>query len=349
MTGLFDLPLQSDFETVRALAKKTMNLMEERGIRQTPPNYAIWYEYLQENNPDLTRAVNQVLVNNGKFTEQVSADLYARFFTREKENKAVEETSRLVQESMANMMGDLTRTSSDISNYEEQLHDFATRVEGVSGSELQAMVSEILSQTHSVSDNTRNLQHGLESASREIADLKRRLQFVQKEAYTDSLTGIPNRKNFDEQLAKAITKAQETGRELCLIMTDIDHFKLFNDTHGHTFGDQVLKLVAATLSQGIDRAALAARYGGEEFGIILPDTTISDAVNLANDLRMAISAKKLIKRATRTEVGKITMSFGVTSYARPEDALPMINRADTALYEAKKSGRNCVKYLQPIV
>ena len=132
-------------------------------------------------------------------------------------------------------------------------------------------------------------------------------------------------------------------------MTDIDHFKLFNDTHGHTFGDQVLKLVAATLSQGIDRAALAARYGGEEFGIILPDTTISDAVNLANDLRMAISAKKLIKRATRTEVGKITMSFGVTSYARPEDALPMINRADTALYEAKKSGRNCVKYLQPIV
>mgnify|MGYP003108996952 FL=1 len=343
------MQLSSDFEKVRDLAKKTMALMQERGIRQTPPNYAIWYEYIQESNPNLTRAVNEALAKNGKFTEKIGAELYDRFFTREQESKAVEETSRLVQQSMDSMMGDLTRTNNDISSYGEQLHDFATRAEGLNGIELQAVIDQIITQTHSVSDNTRSLQNGLESASREIADLKRRLQFVQKEAYTDSLTGIANRKSFDEHLAKMIGQTKESGATLCLIIADIDHFKQFNDTHGHTFGDQVIKLVAATLSKGIDHRAMAARYGGEEFGIILPETPISDAVNLANDLRMAISAKKLVKRSTKTEVGKITMSFGVTSYARPEDAIGMINRADKALYEAKKTGRNCVKHLRPII
>lgn len=341
------MQLLSDFQKIRAFAKRTMALMEERGIRQTPSNYAIWYEYLQESNPNLTRAVNEVLAKNGKFTEQVSSELYERFFSREQEKKAVDETSRLVQQSMDSMMGDLSKTTTDFTNYGEQLHDFAAKAEGLSSTELQDIIGEIVLQTNSMSDNTRLMHTGLASASREIADLKRRLQFVQKEAYTDSLTGIGNRKSFDEQLAKTITRARETGKNLCLILADIDNFKLFNDTHGHTLGDQVIRLVAATLSKGIGPDGIAARYGGEEFGVILPDSSISDAVNLANDLRMTIAAKKLINRTTKQDVGRITMSFGVTTYVPPEGAIGIINRSDKALYEAKRSGRNCVKHMQP--
>tara|TARA_R110000787_G_scaffold48866_1_gene117309 strand:+ start:30420 stop:31457 length:1038 start_codon:yes stop_codon:yes gene_type:complete len=338
---------KDDFEKVRINAQKTLALMEDRGIRQTPHNYAIWYEYLLGSNPDLTRAVNELITQHGKYTDKIGLELYERFFTREKEGRVIQETSRLVQKSMENMMGNLNESSATYSAYGKNLNNFAEKVEGLSGSELQGIIDEIVSQTHSMSGNTISLQQGIDSASREIADLKRRLQFVQQEAYTDSLTGIANRKCFDAELAKKVNEAQERSSNLCLIMADIDHFKGFNDTHGHTFGDQVIKLVASTLAKGIDADAVAARYGGEEFSVILPDTELSEAVNIANDLRMAISAKKLIKRSTKKEVGKITMSLGVAAYAQRENVLAFVNRADQALYSAKKSGRNCVKHSEP--
>ncbi|MEX0583430.1 MAG: GGDEF domain-containing protein [Sneathiella sp.] len=338
-----------DFERVRVNAKKAMALMEDRGIRQTPHNYAIWFEYLQESNPDLTRAVNDLIAKNGKYTDKIGVELFAQFFTREKEGRAVQETSRMIQKSMDSMMGDLTKSSANFTSYGENLNIFAEKAEGLSGLELQNVIDEIVSQTYSMSGSTLSLQQGIDSASREIADLKRRLQFVQQEAYTDSLTGIHNRKSFDEELAKKVHEAQENASNLCLIMADIDHFKPFNDTHGHTFGDQVIKLVASTLAKGVSKDAIAARYGGEEFSVILPDTELTEAVNIANDLRMAISAKKIVKRATKTEVGKITMSLGVTSYAHRENILAFINRADQALYSAKNSGRNCVKHSEPIL
>lgn len=340
------MAVTEDYRKVRVIAKKTLALIEEQGIRPTPHNYAVWFEYLQETNPDLTRALNELLAKNGKYSENMGVELFKLFFTREKEGRIVQETNRLVQKSMDNVMGNLKRTTADFSTYGEQLNDFALKAEGMNGQDLQDIINEIVSQTNSMSDNTSSLYKGLDFASREIAELKRRLQHVQREAYTDSLTGIPNRKSFDSVLSREIATARERKSDLCLLMADIDHFKQFNDLHGHTFGDQVIKLVASTLAKGIGKNALAARYGGEEFSVILPATDLADAVNLANDLRMAIAAKRLIQRSTKKDVGKITMSFGVTAYANSEDPTAFINRADQALYSAKNAGRNCVKHLQ---
>jgi diguanylate cyclase len=340
---------KKNFVEEQRIAEKTMALLKERGIRQIPPNFSIWYEYLNESNPDLTKAVNALIAKNGKFTEKIAREIYSRFFSFEKEGKAIQETNRLVQQSMDNVIGDLNMTTAEISDYGDQLSEFAARAEGLSARELQNVVGKIVSQTNIMSDNTKNLKTGLDSASREIAELKRRLQFVQKEAFTDALTGISNRKSFDAELSKLIAEAREKPSSLCLIMADIDHFKKFNDSHGHTFGDQVIKLVATTLQKGTGRRAVAARYGGEEFAIILPETALDDAVNLANDLLQAVAAKKLVKRSTGVEVGKVTLSFGVTSYALREDAMTFIGRADDALYLAKNNGRNQVKHLSPLL
>lgn len=341
------MAMTENYQNTRVIAKKTLALIEDRGIRPTPHNYAIWFEYLQESNPDLTRAVNDLMAKNGKYSEKMGVELFNRFFTRDREGRIIQETNRLVQKSMDNVMGDLKRTTADFSTYGEQLSNFAIKAEKMSGPDLQSMIGDIVDQTNSMSDNSSQLQNGLDTASREIADLKRRLQHVQKEAYTDSLTGIPNRKSFDTVLSKEIATAQDKKSGLCLVMADIDHFKQFNDLHGHTFGDQVIKLVASTLAKGVEKNAIAARYGGEEFSVILPATDIADAVNLANDLRTAIATKRLIERSTKKDVGRITMSFGVTVYAHPEGSTAFINRADQALYSAKKAGRNCVKHLQP--
>jgi diguanylate cyclase len=125
-------------------------------------------------------------------------------------------------------------------------------------------------------------------------------------------------------------------------MCDIDHFKAFNDTWGHQTGDQVLRLVANCLSENVKGRDTAARYGGEEFVVILPQTQLAGAVNLANQIRAKVESKKLVKKSTGDILGIITISCGVTQYDPNESAEDFVRRADECLYAAKRAGRNRV-------
>jgi diguanylate cyclase len=340
------LPQTEGLNHSQVIAEKTIKLLTEQKIRHIPQNFTIWYEYLNESNPDLVRAINNLLAQKEKFSEKFAKEIYCKYFTHEDEGKAIRKTNRLVQKSMDKVILNLNSTTQDFTGYSEKLSDFATKAERLSVSELQNVVGEIVEQTNTMTENAKNLNESLDSASNEISSLRKLLREVQQEALTDTLTGIANRKSFDENLQNAIAHAGDTGQNLCLLFTDIDYFKKFNDLHGHPFGDQVLKLVAHTLSKKVSRVATVARYGGEEFTIILPNTSVQDAVNIANDLRISVSAKKLVKKSTGEDVGKITMSFGVTQYMPREDAENFIERADEALYMAKNAGRNTVKHIE---
>nr|WP_240969598.1 GGDEF domain-containing protein [Sneathiella limimaris] len=194
-----------------------------------------------------------------------------------------------------------------------------------------------------MASQSQHLNENLKKASDEIEDLKKRLELVENESLTDPLTQIANRKKFDIELMNAISSAQAENNKLCLVMSDIDHFKKFNDTHGHLFGDQVLKLVARILENNMRGGALAARYGGEEFGLILPKTSLSAAFQLSDKIRKTVSSKSLVNRNTGDEVGKITMSFGIAQYTPGENVDAFIERADAVLYSAKENGRDQVR------
>jgi diguanylate cyclase len=165
---------------------------------------------------------------------------------------------------------------------------------------------------------------------------------VRKESLTDPLTGISNRKAFDADLKDAMDKARQTNEPLCLLMCDIDHFKAFNDTWGHTTGDQVLRLVGGCLSENVKGRDTAARYGGEEFAVILRNTVLADAVSLANQIRLYVERKKLVKKSTGDILGTISISVGVAQFSREDTQVLFIQRADKCLYAAKGAGRNCV-------
>ncbi len=162
-----------------------------------------------------------------------------------------------------------------------------------------------------------------------------------KRASTDGLTGLANRRAFDEHLKRLLDATDRFGQPLALILGDIDHFKRINDTWGHEAGDDVLRHVASRLAEGVRTVDVIARYGGEEIAILLPQTSVVGAADLADRLRHAVEAQPV---KFKGEEIPVTASFGVASYP---DAVPardgLFRAADRALYQAKRAGRNCVK------
>ena len=126
------------------------------------------------------------------------------------------------------------------------------------------------------------------------------------------------------------------------MMTDIDHFKNFNDSYGHLTGDQVLRLVAMSVKQNVKGQDIAARYGGEEFAIVLPNTVLRSAITVADHIRRAVMTKELMKRSTGEHLGRVTISVGVATLHKTDTAQSLIERADGCLYAAKRNGRNRV-------
>jgi diguanylate cyclase (GGDEF)-like protein len=167
-------------------------------------------------------------------------------------------------------------------------------------------------------------------------------QRLERAASTDALTGIANRRVFDERLEIEWRRCRRNSQPLSILMIDIDRFKRFNDLHGHVAGDECLRAVAATLTDTLTRAAdLVARYGGDEFGAILPETTPDEAVRLANELRMKIG--KLELKDLGPAAG-FTISIGVATGVPTEDRSEgdLVRSADANLYAAKNEGRNLV-------
>jgi two-component system, chemotaxis family, response regulator WspR len=168
---------------------------------------------------------------------------------------------------------------------------------------------------------------------------------LQKLASLDGLTGIPNRRRFDEALQIELLRAQRMQSSLSLLMCDIDFFKIYNDTYGHLAGDLCLKKVAAVLSTTLQRPAdLAARYGGEEFALILPDTHERGAVAVAETCCKQVEALAIPHQGS-VNYGKVTASIGLVHLIPSIHVSPehLISMADDALYQAKRNGRNQIK------
>lgn len=170
-------------------------------------------------------------------------------------------------------------------------------------------------------------------------------------AYTDGLTGIPNRRRMDQYLADEFRRAARTSTCLSIVMADIDYFKQYNDTCGHQAGDFCLQRIANAIKATLRRPAdLVARYGGEEFAIVLPDTTMDGAIALAEEIRMRIESLAILCE-TAGIAGRVTLSLGVSSALPNSHAAdhPLLTQADTALYQAKANGRNRVAiYREPL-
>lgn len=325
-------------------ARMALPLMARHGVEPTPGNYAVWYTYVTGENKFLNEEVNSYINEKRPFTDQLNEYLYRRYITQDINKVVVDEATKEAHLLIEHIIRLIDAIGGDTTQYHEEMQEF---VEGlgreVHTKELREALKLVIDKTKKLQSKSHKLTSRLEESSSEVRTLKRDLEKVMLEAERDFLTGIDNRKAFDTKFKDLFGEAVKKGKDLCLLMVDIDHFKKFNDDYGHQVGDDVLKEVARFLHDSVKGRDVVARYGGEEFAIILPDTPLAGGLSVADNLRKNIAQKQYRRKDTKETLPAITISAGVSSLRGKGDAVEkMIERADDALYRSKRGGRNKV-------
>lgn len=337
------LSYTDDVERAGTFASRAMQRMGEDRLAPTPENFTLWYAYFSGQLPDLTRAVDIARRDSGPLTQSHCDELFKRFFTLDAEAQAIRETSERARAALDKVLGMLGAVGDETNRYGTALAGFRGDLDQpMSVEDLRATIAAIAAETSAIVERQTRLQTQFLESSQQLAEMRVNLDTARREAMTDGLTGISNRKAFDQVLTDNMREAERDGQPLSLMMVDIDHFKIFNDTHGHLVGDHVLRLVAKALTECIKGRDTAARYGGEEFAIILPRTVLTNALTVAEQIRTTVGGRQIVNRARNASYGNVTLSIGVSQYRTGESLADLVRRADAALYAAKHAGRNRV-------
>ena len=337
-----------EFERSRSFGQAALKAMVEHEVAPTPQNYAVWYAYTDGTVPELKKTIDILISNKQPFTIDLCTELYARFFDATGQLGLLQNAGGRLRQIVDQVRRQVDSAAGEVNAFGRSLDDFSSAIgDEKAPTDLRDLVTSMVAETQRVAERNRSLEERLSAASGEVSELKQNLENVQREALTDALTGIPNRKSFETRLREAARDAMEHDEPLSLLIADIDHFKRFNDSYGHQIGDQVLRIVARTLSDSVKGRDTPARYGGEEFAIVLPQTRLADAQVVAEQIRLGLTRRKLVGRDKKDDYGSVTLSFGIAQFRPGEPIAHFVDRADAALYRAKREGRNRVMVEDP--
>jgi diguanylate cyclase len=326
-----------DFGYATSIAEMAMRCMSEQQVAPTPEHFRLWYIYCQDTNPGLKRAIDVLISNRKTFDSQTMRDLISVYIdgVTAPDNY---ETSQKLSEVMSEARKYLSTAASDNQAHMREIKSIAAK--GEAGQEPLELIKNLMSELAKAAARATALEKNFSTASTELDSIRTSLTKAEEQSKTDTLTGLPNRRALEEFFRKAQIDAMEHGQALSALLIDIDHFKRFNDTYGHSVGDQVLRLVAHALDEQVRHEDLAARYGGEELIAVLPGADIATCFATAERIRSAIAKCRIKRRSSGEELSGVTVSIGVGQFRLGESMTELIDRCDEALYLAKKTGRN---------
>jgi diguanylate cyclase len=329
-------------EEIHNYVRLALPLMSKHNVPVTPRNYAVWYEYISGSNNELCRTIDTMLEKEEIFSEEQNEILYRRFCAEKDENE-LRKLREDLQQVLVSVISEVSELSGQTEKYESLISKSVNELsEDAPAEKIRNVVSEIIVETKAIGRYGKSLQDKLKKTTEELETLQKEFEQAKNASLVDFLTGVANRKAFDETLAKCAREASSDHNDLCLLLIDIDHFKKFNDEYGHIVGDEVLKFVTKKTKKIVRGRDFLARFGGEEFAVILPQTPLSGAKTVAENIRAFFSEAKLTAVATSKKLGKVTVSIGAALYRPGEPIETFIDRSDQALYFAKDSGRNRV-------
>ncbi len=323
-------------ERVGSQAEAAMASMQAHGVQPTPSNFSVWYAYHTGQNSDLTRTIDVLLSNHCPIDDQALDQLHGTFFRPPVSERALCEKTIRARDTLKTVLNLVEKAQSDADGNEISAQ-FLANVHS-----LADLIDSLVEETSKFVGRSERLGLDLRQSSDKINALERTLEDLRREATTDGLTGIANRRYFDMTLQTMSGDAMNSGDDLSLLLIDIDHFKKVNDTWGHATGDAVIQFVATTLAQNVRGQDCVARYGGEEFAVILPTTSIEAAARVGENIRTALSRRPFVASDVEETVHAVTVSIGVACYDPGESLAQLVQRADAALYQAKKTGRDRV-------
>lgn len=333
----------TDIAAAKNWSQRALKLINEQGLAPEPDVYSLWYAYATGQKSDLNKEIDQRLSSGLPIDSHTASELQRRHIAdKDLSDHAMESGYRLSSE-VDKILKLVEATSGDRSEFGDSVREASQGLTSQSTpTQVHSAVEAIAAATRDMEKRSQLLEKRLQQTKAEITELQDNLEKARSEARTDGLTGVANRKAFDEVISREMKRASDENGSLALLIGDIDFFKKFNDTYGHRTGDQVLRLVASCLKGGARENDTVARYGGEEFAVIMPDITPEAAENIANQIRETVMGRELVKRSTGETLGRVTMSIGVGIFRRGDEPSALIERADTCLYAAKDGGRNQV-------
>jgi diguanylate cyclase len=338
--------MSADIETsLRApkayeLARQAIAAMEAHKVWPTALNFELWVHYVAGKDSELAVEIDQMLEAGEPFTDTVGEDLAARYLPKQKLSGELLDAGEALSKELDSVSRAIESARESSEAYGQELAHASESLAGDDTTEIKAMVDSLTQATTRVRQENEALETQLADTTAEMGRLRENLEQARREAMTDGLTNLANRKAYDEALARACAHADASGEPLSLAVLDIDHFKAFNDTWGHQTGDQVLRYVASVIGRAGLTPRTAARYGGEEFALIFPGEAAAEALVVLEDIRAEVASRVLKRRSTNEDLGAVTLSAGLAERQAGEKPSAVMERADEALYASKRGGRN---------
>lgn len=243
----------------------------------------------------------------------------------------------ITRQSLQRLRSLANRVAADVDEYTSRVEEISTALRAPEGKREEAVLASV----SKLIEANRTMRVQLDSAEERLHAQARQIESQALEARTDALTQVANRRAFDHELGQCAADMTRDGKPASLLLLDVDHFKKFNDVHGHQAGDEVLRQVARVLRHCTSETELVARYGGEEFAVIFRGAPLMAVRHTAERIRVAVAATAIRFEGKELHV---SVSSGLAEFQSGEDEAALIQRVDAALYASKKGGRNCIHW-----
>lgn len=332
--------IRREVERRRVLYDDIGSFLFAHDLDLTPLNFGLAHDYITGNDLQIEKAVRAILQDRGRLTNGLAENIIAQQRVDEISPDGLAEMLEKVEENVEELSAIADQSRNSAKDYGAALQREASELAGnAPGSDT---ISKLVTMTRTMIEHTRDVEGKLREGQKQTRLLQKNLETARKAAEQDHLTGLPNRRAFDNTLREEARMAQDNGEPLSIAFCDIDHFKNINDTHGHDAGDRVLKFIGGLLTKISGEKCHVARHGGEEFVMLFRGKTVAEACKIVDDARQDMSERNLVDRKTGERMDQVTFSGGVAdvfAYDEPREAL---KAADRALYLAKEHGRNRV-------
>ena len=282
--------------------------MVKHQIVPNPLNYTLWYSYFSNAFPKLNKELDHVIDRYGTCPTEISESLFLQFVSQ----SGTSVSDEIFREAIFNLVGDFSKSIDE--TYEKTKHFSMALNDNLNELAQHELDDAIKLVVNKLSENAsamcmvnEQFQKKTDSAQKEIQSLKAQLEASKKDASTDLLTGLYNRRIFES----IYRRYENSSQDLTVIMMDIDKFKLFNDKHGHVMGDQILKVVGKLLQQECLKPVVPVRFGGEEFAVLCPNLDVVSAGVIAENIREKLARIGFSNKHTGEKISPVTASFGV--------------------------------------